>query len=75
VGCTPKTLARIARFQRVLGLREGRPEWGWARVAVEAGYYDQAHLIGDYRRFAGLTPALADEDLSAMERAFVRARR
>ncbi len=28
----------------------------WGRIAAEAGYYDQAHLIGDCRELAGLTP-------------------
>ena len=75
VGCTPKTLACITRFQRVLALRDARPAWSWARVAVEAGYFDQAHLIGDFRRFSGSTPALLAEDFTEMERLFVRTRR
>jgi AraC-like DNA-binding protein len=75
VGCPPKTLARITRFQRVLSLREQRPQWGWARVAVESGYYDQAHLIADFRRFSGSTPALHQDDLTAMERLFLSRQR
>ena len=75
VGCAPKTLARIARFQRVLNARETHPSWNWARAAVESGYYDQAHLIADFRRFSGTTPALHRDDVSAMERLFIEARR
>src|SRR5262249_14448268 len=75
VGCPPKTLARIARFQCVLALRDSRAQWGWCRVALEAGYYDQAHLIGDFRRFSGSTPALLADDYTEMERAFLRGRR
>lgn len=28
----------------------------WARLAVDCGYYDQAHLINDFRALSGLTP-------------------
>lgn len=75
VGCAPKTFARIARFQRALALRETYPQWRWARVAVESGYYDQAHLIADFRQFSGMTPALHHDDLTEMEMLFLRARR
>jgi len=75
VGCPPKTLARINRFQRVLRLRELYPRWSWARAAAESGYYDQAHLTADFRRFSGSTPALHQDDLTAMERLFLQGRR
>jgi AraC-like DNA-binding protein len=75
VGCPPKTFARIARFQRALALRETYPQWRWARVAVESGYYDQAHLIADFHQFSGMSPALHQDDLTEMETLFLRARR
>ncbi|MCW3065793.1 MAG: Helix-turn-helix, AraC domain protein [Solirubrobacterales bacterium] len=56
IGLPPKTLARVLRFHRVIGLtaREERPRW--AEIAYECGYYDQAHLNRDFREFAGTTP-------------------
>ena len=56
VGLTPKRYGRVRRFQRALALanRVRAPDWG--RVAPECGYFDQSHLIRDFRAFAGLTP-------------------
>jgi AraC-like DNA-binding protein len=57
VGVTPKAYARIARLQRVL-VAAARPARGnWAQLAVESGYFDQAHLIQDFRSLTGLTPS------------------
>ncbi|MPZ48027.1 MAG: helix-turn-helix domain-containing protein [Dehalococcoidia bacterium] len=56
VGLTPKTIARIIRFNRVTHLMmEGGPRT-WLDIAYDCGYYDQAHLIHDFKQFAGLTP-------------------
>lgn len=56
VGLTPKRFCRVRRFQEVLGLvkREQRIDWG--KIALECGYFDQAHFIHDFRTFSGLTP-------------------
>jgi AraC-like DNA-binding protein len=55
-GLTPKAFHRVRRFQQVLErLRERRDEH-WASLAADCGYYDQAHFIHDFRRFAGMTP-------------------
>jgi AraC-like DNA-binding protein len=32
------------------------PEVNWAATAASCGYYDQAHLIREFRSFSGLTP-------------------
>jgi AraC-like DNA-binding protein len=56
VGYGPKTLERILRFQRFLALAAGRDR-DLARLALEAGYADQAHLTRECSRLAGLPPA------------------
>ena len=56
VGMTPKTFARVWRFDRaVRSLREGRFT-RWSSLAYECGYADQAHLAREFREFAGLAP-------------------
>lgn len=56
VGLAPKTFGIIRRLQHSVLLRRQRPDWTWCQVAAEAGYYDQAHLIADYRRLGGEAP-------------------
>ena len=55
-GLTPKLLSRVLRFRRACRLAETAPRPDWARLACEAGYFDQAHLIRDFREFTGSTP-------------------
>ena len=57
VGLTPKVLSRIYSFQRVIHCVGQRPEVNWAEAAALCGYYDQAHLIREFRAFSGLTPS------------------
>jgi AraC-like DNA-binding protein len=56
VGVSPKAFARIARFHRALGAAREDGRAGWAGIAAAAGYYDQAHLIAEFRAIAGVTP-------------------
>jgi AraC-like DNA-binding protein len=56
VGLTPKVFCRVQRFQRVVQQVHRLREIDWARVAVDAGYYDQAHFIRDFQAFSGVNP-------------------
>ncbi len=56
VGLTPKLFCRVRRFQSVLDEIQRRREVAWADLAAGCGYYDQAHLIRDFREFCGVTP-------------------
>jgi methylphosphotriester-DNA--protein-cysteine methyltransferase len=67
VGFSPKTLARIFRFQKIFK-SAGTAADSWSAVAVDCGYYDQAHLIHDFQQFAGQSPSsflLAQTEMSA----------
>ena len=55
LGITPKTLARVCRLQRAAALlRDGSAA---ADVAADAGFYDQPHLVNEFRTMAGLSPS------------------
>ena len=71
VGLGPKLLARIVRFQQVFrAVDQSNP--AWAEVAIECGYYDQAHLIRDFNQFAQQTPAVLFASQSALTESFTR---
>lgn len=56
VGLTPKHYCRLLRFQRALSYAEQGRRVDWTRIALDSGYFDQAHFIHDFRDFAGITP-------------------
>jgi AraC-like DNA-binding protein len=58
VGLSPKTFAMVSRFRRAsAALRQpGKVQVDWARLALDCGYYDQSHLIHEFRLFADETP-------------------
>ncbi len=65
IGLPPKTVARIVRFERALRLARREAEPSWAEIAHACGYADQAHLIRDFRAFAGTTPGAWTAPLTA----------
>lgn len=57
VGVSPKKLTRILRFKKLIHcIRPGNDAVNWSALAFDCGYYDQAHLINDFREFANVTP-------------------
>ena len=55
VGMLPKATAEIVRFNRVLRVTRSDDRSNWASVAQHCGYYDQAHMIREFKSFAGAT--------------------
>jgi len=56
VGVPPKTFARVARVRRALARARVSVTVDWAALALDAGFYDQAHLSGEVRELTGRTP-------------------
>jgi AraC-like DNA-binding protein len=56
VGLSPRAWSRLARLHGCLrALRAARPP-AWADVAADCGFYDQSHLVNEFRALCGLTP-------------------
>ena len=56
MGLTPKHFCRVIRFRHSLPRLRGTPRGDWTQVALDCGYYDQAHFINEFREFSGYTP-------------------
>lgn len=57
VGLPPKLFCRVRRFQQALRQISRGAQMRWPDVALEAGYFDQAHFIHDFRAFSGINPS------------------
>ena len=55
-GLTVKQYARIHRLQSLKDTIERGEIMSWSDLALDCGYYDQAHMINEFRTFAGVTP-------------------
>jgi AraC-like DNA-binding protein len=54
VGLSPKSWCRLRRFQRALQQLHAGEQVRWAEMALDCGYYDQAHFANEFRAFSGL---------------------
>jgi AraC-like DNA-binding protein len=64
-GMSPKDFAQLERFHRALRAARNAGRTSWASIAAESGYYDQAHLIAEFRAITGVTPRALLEELRA----------
>jgi AraC-like DNA-binding protein len=67
IGLTPKRAARLIRFERARELAELSERPDWTRIALACGYYDQPHLINDFRAVTGRTPETFFQDAHAAD--------
>ncbi|WP_341501323.1 helix-turn-helix domain-containing protein [Gallaecimonas sp. GXIMD4217] len=56
LGLSPKQYSRLQRVKGARRLLRSRGEHGLADTAYQAGYWDQAHFIRDFKAVLGLTP-------------------
>jgi len=63
LGMNPKLYARIARFSKAYIMFEANQQLTWTHISQQCGYFDQMHLIKDFKEFAGVTPGLMSKKL------------
>ena len=67
-GMSPQTIVRVARFVHALRLKRasnhGRSV-SWTEIAHASGYYDQMHLIREFRLMGGATPTVLIHQLQS----------
>lgn len=71
VGLSPKVFCRIIRLQNVLQILKNQPKVKLIDVALTFGYYDQAHLIHEFKDFSGQTPLAFIETEKRLTEVFI----
>jgi AraC-like DNA-binding protein len=56
LGLPPKLYARIARFDQLVFALLSNDVSRWVAVSGDIGFYDQAHMVNEFRCFTGLPP-------------------
>ena len=56
-GMGPKHYAKVARFMFALSLKTARPSRTWADISQCAGYFDQMHLVKDFKSLTEAPPS------------------
>jgi AraC-like DNA-binding protein len=56
VGASPKWVIRRYRLHELLERMHSGARLDWAQLAVDLGYFDQAHLINDFKSITGYVP-------------------
>ena len=59
IGDTPKVFAKVVRFQNILRAKPSSQSLRQNKLFFDAGYYDQAHFIKEFRNFYGVSPSKA----------------
>jgi AraC-like DNA-binding protein len=57
IGVPPKWVIRRYRLHELIEKINSGGQLDWAQVAADLGYFDQAHLINDFKSIVGYSPA------------------
>jgi AraC-like DNA-binding protein len=56
VGIVPKLYSQLVRFGWTVELKLNNPTMSWTEIGHTCGYYDQNHLVKEFKKFSTLTP-------------------
>ena len=56
IGITPKQFLKIVRFQNAIYVKSKNSALSLTEIAHNCGYFDQSHMINDFRTLAGISP-------------------
>ncbi|MEO7486105.1 MAG: helix-turn-helix transcriptional regulator, partial [Ferruginibacter sp.] len=56
-GVSPKFYCRLLRFNNAVNARLKNPQSNWTSIAHDCGYFDQMHMIKDFKEFANSNPS------------------
>lgn len=62
VGTSPKLFCKLLRFNAAVKYRMSHPQKSWYDIAFESDYYDNMHMIKEFKQFANASPAILFND-------------
>lgn len=71
VGLSPVLLKRIRRFQQALEMKTTNQGESWTSIAYSCNYFDQMHLIKDFKLFSSMTPVQLFRKMPPPEEAII----
>ncbi len=66
VGVSPKYYVRMQRFIHTRRCLDQQPKISWPDILSLTGYYDQAHLINEFKYFSGSSPRLYESQAAGL---------
>jgi transcriptional regulator GlxA family with amidase domain len=64
IGVSPKHYLRVERLQQALSTKSLQPSTPWGRIATDLGFYDQMHLVHEFKALGGAAPSRLFEDVA-----------
>jgi AraC-like DNA-binding protein len=64
LGYSPKMFARLIRFSKAYRIKENNQNITWVQLAGACGYFDQMHMIRDFKEFTGVSPSSILQEIS-----------